>query len=579
MPEYISCNSIQGAITFHPSGRIRVCRYTADAAVDVCSAREAPERIAGALLGKRKAMLEDLNAGRTYACCRDCPNLARADWQQAPTRIDRIALHHAVDSARQRQHGEHSSGPATGGETGTDDRLALDIVRQWKARKLVTADALFEIGEQPGSEAGLRAILDYCIAQGHPVRLRSDAATWSSAIADAVARGSQVQLSLMPGDAPHDAAADATAGGDLPPAWEHVRRYHQACAERVTVELVLRPANQHAIEAMIGLAARAGVRQLVARLDPEIPAAERDRYIPRLRKLRELAAQRALPLERCSELPEALWLAAGAAPAPAPAPAAQVTMDNLRRRNLQPFCPICGASGIGFSPLPEHYREMSRQHGFALFGNSEMTSLETYMCKQCGASDRERLYAHWLQKSVDAGLLPRDIGVIHFAPEALLSRYIRHVQLFARYETADLMMPDVDHRGVDLMRLPFADSSYDLFLCSHVLEHVRDDGVALRELRRILKPGGAGLVMAPIAIDLPLTIEDPDETSPQVRWARFGQDDHVRLYSHDDYVRRIERAGFKVMQFGSGYFGSDAFAALGLKPTSILYIALKDQPA
>lgn len=133
--------------------------------------------------------------------------------------------------------------------------------------------------------------------------------------------------------------------------------------------------------------------------------------------------------------------------------------------------------------------------------------------------------------------------MIHFAPEPALSKHIRQKRYFASCETADMEMPGVDHR-VDLQALPFEDDSRDFFICSHVPEHVADDRKAIRELYRITRPGGGGLLMAPICPDIGKTQEDPSITSESERWRLFGQNDHVRLYSHDDYVARIEESGF-----------------------------------
>jgi SAM-dependent methyltransferase len=244
------------------------------------------------------------------------------------------------------------------------------------------------------------------------------------------------------------------------------------------------------------------------------------------------------------------------------------------RRRATTFCPVCAASGVVFNPLPDFYRNHAKQHGYMHFGRGEMTALETYSCAQCGATDRERLYAYWLQGEIGARRLAGPRKAIHFAPEQALFNFIRSANIFADYQTADLMMETVDHK-VDLMNLPFADNSFDFFICSHVLEHVPDDLQAIRELYRITRPGGCGILMAPIIVDLPNTIEDSTVTTEADRWRLFGQFDHVRLYAHDDYILRLEECGFVVQQLDQSVFGADTFARMGLKPTSILYIVTK----
>jgi len=250
------------------------------------------------------------------------------------------------------------------------------------------------------------------------------------------------------------------------------------------------------------------------------------------------------------------------------------TLDILGLRSLKLFCPVCGSSDAVFNPLPDFYRQNAQQYRYVHFGQGEMTALDTYSCANCGASDRERLYAYWLQKEIEAGKLSAATKVIHFAPEQALSSFIRRSSAFDDYQTADLMMEKVDHK-VDLMDLPFANNSFDFFICSHVLEHVPDDIKAIRALHRITRPGGRGILMAPVVVGLSDTVEDPAATSEADRWRLFGQGDHVRLYAHDDYVSRIQGGGFVVQQLGQKEFGADTFARLGLKPSSILYIVTK----
>jgi SAM-dependent methyltransferase len=237
------------------------------------------------------------------------------------------------------------------------------------------------------------------------------------------------------------------------------------------------------------------------------------------------------------------------------------------------WCPVCGNRPASFLPLPEFYREQAHRYGYLRFGKAEMGSLETYTCAQCGASDRERLYALWIEQQIEQGALSENMHVVHFAPEAALSAKLKSRELFD-YKTADLLMDKVDYK-VDMMEMPFEDESFDFFICSHVLEHVESDDKAIRELYRITKRGGRGILVAPISVGLKNTLEDSSVTDEAGRWRLFGQNDHVRLYAHDDYVQKIRRHGFRLEELGEEYFGKAVFSSLGLKQTSILYVVRK----
>lgn len=237
---------------------------------------------------------------------------------------------------------------------------------------------------------------------------------------------------------------------------------------------------------------------------------------------------------------------ADAAHDPDPQPAAASAPSD--RVEVAADCPVCKQVGVSFVPIPEFYRENARRHGFVYYGQGEMTAHETYSCNRCGSSDRERLYVYWLEQEIRGGRLRRGARMIHFAPEATLSRVIRGSGFF-EYSTADLAMKGVDHQ-VDLMNLPFADETYDFFICSHVLEHVADDAKAIRELHRITRKGGCGILVAPIIVGLERTIEDPSVTDEAGRWRLYGQNDHLRLYAHDDYVSKVQENGFVVEQLG-----------------------------
>lgn len=136
-------------------------------------------------------------------------------------------------------------------------------------------------------------------------------------------------------------------------------------------------------------------------------------------------------------------------------------------------------------------------------------------------------------------------------------------------------MENVDDR-VDICKMDvYKDNSFDAIICSHVLEHVKDDKEAVKELYRVLAPNGWVIMMAPISLAIDKTIEDPSSTSESQRWKLYAQDDHVRLYSKRGFVELIEAQGFKVTQYTAADFPEGTFNRHGISPKSVLYIAGK----
>ncbi|WP_366871121.1 class I SAM-dependent methyltransferase [uncultured Ruegeria sp.] len=50
------------------------------------------------------------------------------------------------------------------------------------------------------------------------------------------------------------------------------------------------------------------------------------------------------------------------------------------------------------------------------------------------------------------------------------------------------LMPEL--RQADILSMPFADASFDVVMAAHVIEHLPEPQLALREMMRVLKPGG-----------------------------------------------------------------------------------------
>ncbi|MCT8340749.1 methyltransferase domain-containing protein [Flavobacteriaceae bacterium TK19130] len=158
-----------------------------------------------------------------------------------------------------------------------------------------------------------------------------------------------------------------------------------------------------------------------------------------------------------------------------------------------------------------------------------------------GTLSLERHRLCWLYLKNETDFFTAPLKVLHFAPEqAFLKRFQQLKNL--DYTTTDLNSPIADVKA-DICNLPFKENSYDFIICNHVLEHIPDDRKAMRELYRILKPGGTAILQVPLENDREKTFEDPTITDPKERAKIFGQYDHVRVYGKD-YFDILRAVGF-----------------------------------
>jgi SAM-dependent methyltransferase len=190
--------------------------------------------------------------------------------------------------------------------------------------------------------------------------------------------------------------------------------------------------------------------------------------------------------------------------------------DILRRNRVE--CPVCG----------------HRDRDFAAYNGRPDA-----MCRNCGSMERHRLCWLWLSRGgvLDSGLR----AIAHFAPDRGIAARLKALP-GVRYRTADLAAGRADEQ-VDVTNIPWPEGSIDLLICSHVLEHVPDDRLAMRELCRVLSPTGYALLEVPVIADT--TREEPTLTDPAERLRLFGQADHVRVYG-PDYYDRLRESGFVV---------------------------------
>jgi len=188
------------------------------------------------------------------------------------------------------------------------------------------------------------------------------------------------------------------------------------------------------------------------------------------------------------------------------------------------------------------------------------------VCPVCLSHPRHRLA--WLFLTARTNLLDgHRKRLLHMAPEPAFAQILRRAPGIEDV-SADLDSPHATVK-LDITRLDLESASFDVILCSHVLEHVPEDRQAMSELFRVLKPGGWAMIQVPVS-NKP-TFEDPSITEPAERERLFWQADHVRLYGLD-ISDRLRAAGFEVdAVFAHQLAEPDRLVETGIYPGDVVF--------
>ena len=218
-------------------------------------------------------------------------------------------------------------------------------------------------------------------------------------------------------------------------------------------------------------------------------------------------------------------------------------------------CPVCG-----------------QRSAFLAFGNPPRSRA---LCRNCFSLDRHRLLYLYLKERTN--LFTDRLSVLHFSPERGLRAILSETPTLT-YRTSWYEADRPADYHLDLTDLDLPDQGWDVVIAYHIFEHIPDDRKAMREMYRVLKPGGWAVLQVPVR-EGP-SLEDPSVTTEDERTELFGQHDHVRYYGWQDFADRLSEAGFAVTIERFGREVSEALVGeYALNPNERIYVARKPPPA
>lgn len=222
-------------------------------------------------------------------------------------------------------------------------------------------------------------------------------------------------------------------------------------------------------------------------------------------------------------------------------------VETKRKKNPLLVCDFCAYAGDDFLP------DGTQSHALTVHNVIGGGYRNNNICPRCGSFDRERS----LFRAINKHFRPEEkFTLLHMAPEHRLSSAIARTFLNATIICADISPKEAHIIKADLTNLQLPDQSIDLMICSHILEHIPDDQKALSEVRRVLKPDGVAILQTPYSLTIHASLEDARlNQSPAQKAHWFGQDDHVRLYSLGDILKRARSAGLKPAFMTQNEFG------------------------
>ena len=205
----------------------------------------------------------------------------------------------------------------------------------------------------------------------------------------------------------------------------------------------------------------------------------------------------------------------------------RVLLRNLAKIPLgaQHHCVVCNSRVQRFMPYRNGWKDVP-----ALLRELDVigSDVAAFSCPVCKCHDRERHLFFYLTASQLLDKIPGST-ILHIAPETYIAQLLVSKNP-AIYIQGDLYPTNDRIKKINIEKTDFSNDYFDLVIANHILEHVCNDKTALKELHRIIKPGGYAILQTPYSAKLTAVFSDTGIDTDSGRLNAYGQEDHVRLY-------------------------------------------------
>lgn len=185
---------------------------------------------------------------------------------------------------------------------------------------------------------------------------------------------------------------------------------------------------------------------------------------------------------------------------------------------------------------------------------------EYVRCPICRSFERQRFIWEYISLNINDF---NNKTILHVAPEINLQNKLKF--LASKYIGIDISPNRFgsDIKKMDLTNLLIDNNSIDILICSHVLEHIKDDNQAIKEIHRVLKINGFCIICVPMyQHDYTIVHDVPDHLN------------HIRNYGFKELNDQLLKY-FKTKMISFSDLSKDLQIKYSLKPNQKLFIGYK----